>query len=175
MGESHGEGCVVRALSLPDAEALLFREARLLDLQDFSGWLELYAEDVLFWMPAWREDNTLTEDPDKELSLIYYRGKDNLRDRVDRLTSGLSPVSRTLPRVVHLISNVEMVDDSEDEATVRSSFVAHAFAPRTDRVSCHFGHYEHGLRRSDGKWLISRKIVQLANDLIPTVLDVNAI
>ena len=124
MGESHGEGCVVRALSLPDAEALLFREARLLDLQDFSGWLELYAEDVLFWMPAWREDNTLTEDPDQELSLIYYRGKDNLRDRVDRLTSGLSPVSRTLPRVVHLISNVEMVDDSEDEATVRSSFVA---------------------------------------------------
>jgi benzoate/toluate 1,2-dioxygenase beta subunit len=162
-------------LTLPEAEALLFREARLLDLQDFKGWLDLYSEDVLFWMPAWREDNTLTEDPDRELSLIYYRGKDNLRDRVDRLTSGLSPVSRTLPRVVHLVSNVELVESRDDEATVRASFVAHAYAPRTDRVTSHFGHYEHGFRKTGDGWLISRKIVRLANDLIPTVLDVNAI
>lgn len=157
-----------------EAEALLYREAWLLDHQDFEGWLTLYAEDVLFWMPAWRDDNTLTEDPDRELSLIYYRGKDNLRDRVNRLTSGLSPVSRMLPRVTHLISNV-MVESSEDVATVRSSFVTHAFAPRTDRVTSHFGHYEHGLRNDRGEWLICRKFVRLANDLIPTVLDINAV
>jgi 3-phenylpropionate/cinnamic acid dioxygenase small subunit len=158
-----------------EVEAIIYREAWLLDHQDFKGWLNLYAEDVLFWMPAWRDNNTLTQDPDRELSLIYYRGKDNLRDRVDRLTSGMSPVSRTLPRVVHLITNVMVAEVSETAATVQSSFATHAFAPRTDRVTTHFGHYEHDLRRHDAGWLISRKFVRLANDLIPTVLDINAI
>ena len=163
------------ALSQPEAQHLLFREARLLDDQAFTAWLDMYTEDALFWMPAWREDNTLTEDPDRELSLIYYRGKENLRDRVTRLTSGLSPVSKILPRVVHLVGNVMLEEASEAQATVRSSFVAHAYAPRTDRVTSHFGHYEHGFAQVDGRWLISRKIILLANDLIPTVLDVNAI
>lgn len=162
-------------LSLADAQTLLFREARLLDEQDFEGWLDLFTEDALYWMPAWRENNTLTEDPDRELSLIYYRGKDNLRDRVGRLTSGLSPVSKTLPRVAHLVANVILEETSANRATVKSTFVAHAYAPRTDRVTSHFGHYEHGFEQLDGRWLIGRKIIYLANDLIPTVLDVNAI
>jgi 3-phenylpropionate/cinnamic acid dioxygenase small subunit len=42
-------------------------------------------------------------------------------------------------------------------------------------VSSHFGHYRHALRNVDGQWRIASKIVRLANDLIPTVLDVNAI
>jgi len=162
-------------LSLADAQALLFREARLLDDQDFTAWLDLFTEDALYWMPAWRENNTLTEDPDRELSLIFYRGKDNLRDRIGRLSSGLSPVSKTLPRVVHLVANVLLEEASEGRATVKSSFVAHAYAPRTDRVTSHFGHYEHGFRQVEGRWLIGHKIIRLANDLIPTVLDVNAI
>jgi benzoate/toluate 1,2-dioxygenase beta subunit len=163
------------ACTRTDAEALVYREAWLLDHQDFKGWLELYTEDVLFWMPAWRDNHTLTEDPDRELSLIYYRGKDNLRDRVDRLTSGMSPVSRILPRVVHLITNLTVTEIGGNEATVQSSFATHAYALRTDRVTSHFGHYEHRLRQQDDVWLISRKFVRLANDLIPTVLDINAI
>lgn len=165
----------MNALSQPEAQELLFREARLLDDQDFAAWLELFTEDALYWMPAWRENNTLTEDPDRELSLIYYRGKDNLRDRVQRLTSGLSPVSKILPRVVHLVGNVMVVEAGDRHAIVKASFVTHAYAPRTDRVSTHFGHYEHGLERVDGAWRIGRKVIRLANDLIPTVLDVNAI
>jgi benzoate/toluate 1,2-dioxygenase beta subunit len=158
-----------------EAQEVIFREARLLDEQRFEEWLELFVEDALYWMPAWKDEFTLSNDPDRELSLVYYRGKDNLRDRVDRLRSGLSPVSKILPRVVHSVTNV-MVDAAEgDEATVFSSFVTHAYAPRTDKVSTHFGQYEHGLSKVNGEWRISRKVIRLANDLIPTVLDVNAI
>ncbi len=163
------------ALTLPEAEAVIYREARMLDEQRFTEWLELFTEDVLYWMPAWKDDTTRSSDPDRELSLIYYRGKDNLKDRVDRMTSGLSPVSRILPRVVHSVTNVMIDEAAGDRGTVFSSFVTHAFAPRTDKVSVHFGQYQHGLVRMDGKWLIERKIIHLANDLIPTVLDVNAI
>ncbi|MBT2189042.1 aromatic-ring-hydroxylating dioxygenase subunit beta [Sphingobium nicotianae] len=162
-------------LTLADAQALITREARLLDEQDFAGWLDLYTEDALYWMPAWRDDNSQTEDPDRELSLIYYRGRSNLRDRVTRLTSGLSPVSRTLPRVAHILSNVELGGMDGDEHVVFSSFVTHAYDPRSDRLSYHFGRYRHGLRQVDGEWRIASKIIRLANDLVPTVLDVNAI
>jgi len=162
-------------LSYHEAQQLLFSEARLLDEQEFTAWLEMYSEGAVYWMPAWRENNTLSEDPDRELSLIYYQGKENLRDRVDRLRSGLSPVSKTLPRVVHLISNVMLSHASEDRATVKSSFVVHAYSLRTDRVTSHFGQYEHDFQQVHGSWLIGRKIIRLANDLIPTVLDINAI
>jgi benzoate/toluate 1,2-dioxygenase beta subunit len=162
-------------LTLAEAQDVVFREARLLDEQRFEEWLDLFVEDALYWMPAWKSETTLSADPDRELSLIYYRGKANLRDRIDRLRSGMSPVSRILPRVVHSVTNI-MIDDADgDTGTVTSSFVTHAFAPRVDRVSVHFGRYEHGLRREGGSWRISRKIICLANDLIPTVLDVNAI
>ena len=162
-------------LTLADAQAVITREARLLDEQDFTGWLALYTEDALYWMPAWRDDNTQTDDPDRELSLIFYRGRSNLRDRVTRLTSGLSPVSRTLPRVVHILGSVELAGIDGDESIVHSSFVTHAYDPRSDRLSHHFGRYRHGLRLVDGEWRIASKIIRLANDLVPTVLDVNAI
>jgi benzoate/toluate 1,2-dioxygenase beta subunit len=165
----------MNALTHEQAQAVIYREARLLDEQRFREWLDLFVDDVLYWMPAWKDEHTLSSDPDTELSLIYYRGKDNLKDRVDRLTSGLSPVSRILPRVVHSVTNVMLDAVEGDVATVSSSFVTHAYAPRTDKVTIHFGLYEHGLRQVDGEWLIARKIVRLANDLIPTVLDVNAI
>ncbi len=106
------------ALTQAEAEAAIYREARMLDEQRFEEWLDLFVEDVLYWMPAWKDDTTLSSDPDRELSLVYYRGKQNLRDRVDRLRSGLSPVSRILPRVVHSVTNV-MVDRAEgDRGTV---------------------------------------------------------
>ena len=71
------------------AEELLYREAYLIDTQAFDAWLELFTDDVEFWMPAWRNETQTTQDPDRELSLIYYRGKRNLEDRVMRLTSSL--------------------------------------------------------------------------------------
>jgi benzoate/toluate 1,2-dioxygenase beta subunit len=60
------------------AEDLLYREALLIDTQRFAEWLELFTPEVEFWMPAWRDENSVTEDPDRELSLIYYKGRRNL-------------------------------------------------------------------------------------------------
>ncbi|HYX93887.1 MAG TPA: aromatic-ring-hydroxylating dioxygenase subunit beta, partial [Geodermatophilus sp.] len=53
-------------------EQFLYREARYLDDREFEKWLECYADDVVFWMPSWADDDRLTEDPQREMSLIYY-------------------------------------------------------------------------------------------------------
>src|SRR5690349_19962668 len=93
-------------LGQAEAAAFLYREALLLDRGDFDAWLNLYTTDCVFWMPAWRDDGTQTEDPDRELSLIYYRGRRNLEDRIQRIRSQLSIASKVMPRVSHMIGNV---------------------------------------------------------------------
>ena len=63
--------------------AFLYREARLLDDRQWDDWLECYSPDAEFWMPAWDDHDTLTQDPQSEISLIYYPSRDGLEDRVD--------------------------------------------------------------------------------------------
>ena len=163
------------ALTQSEAERLLFEEAKLLDERRFKEWLALYVEDALYWMPAWRDDGTQTQNPERELSLIYYRGRRNLEDRVWRLNSRQSIASQIAVRTVHSITNIQ-IDGSDGETTyVRSCFVVHRFDPRTDQTDVFFGHYEHGLKRLEGNTLIASKMIKLQNDRIPTVLDINSI
>ncbi len=155
-----------------EAAAILFREALLLDRRDFDAWLDLYTVDCLFWMPAWRDDGTQTEDPDRELSLIFYRGRRNLEDRVLRIRSGWSIASAVMPRVAHMIGNVLTEAVDETRMRLESSFIVNVHDVRTNRSHAYFGRYEHELRLEDGAWKISQKIIRLMNDVVPTMLDI---
>jgi len=164
------------ALGSADAAAFLYREALLLDRGDYDAWLELYTPDCLFWMPAWRDDGTQTEDPDRELSLIFYRGRRNLEDRVQRIRSPVSAASRVMPRVAHMIGNVlaEPVDGGT-RVRIDSSFIVNVQDIRSHRTHAYFGRYEHELRLENGAWKISQKIIRLMNDVVPTMVDVYGI
>lgn len=162
-------------LTRAEAEDLLYREALLLDTQRFTEWLDLFTPDVEFWMPAWRDEVSTTSDPDRELSLIYYRGRRNLEDRVMRLTSGLSIASSPLPRVVHMVTNVLILDAGAGTADVSAAFTCHRFDVRMSRADCFFGRYDYGLIQTGGSWKIARKKITLLNDTIPTAVDINAV
>jgi 3-phenylpropionate/cinnamic acid dioxygenase small subunit len=165
----------VTALTHAEAAALLAREAMLLDRLDFDPWLDLYTVDCLFWMPAWRDDGTQTEDPDRELSLIYYRGRRNLEDRVQRIRSGFSVASAVLPRVSHMIGNVLAEPLEDGHVRVDSAFIVNVYDVRTGRSHAYFGRYEHAFRLESGTWKIAQKIIRLMNDTVPTMLDVYGI
>ena len=62
--------------------AALFREARLLDDRTWDEWLACYTEDVTYWMPAWDDDDRLTDDHESQISLMYYPDRGGLEDRV---------------------------------------------------------------------------------------------
>ena len=51
--------------------AFLYREARLLDDRQWDDWLTCYAPDASYWMPAWDDNDAITEDPQSQISLIY--------------------------------------------------------------------------------------------------------
>ncbi|MBC7986820.1 MAG: aromatic-ring-hydroxylating dioxygenase subunit beta [Sphingomonadaceae bacterium] len=153
------------------AADLLFREALYLDNRDWDAWLALYEPDCEFWMPAWRDEVTPTSNPETELSLIYYRGRRNLEDRVWRVRSGASVASSPLPRVVHGVTNVRAEIAGGGDAAVTASFTVHLFDARAQRTHVFFGRYEYLLHRTDSDWRIARKKIFLLNDVIPTVVD----
>jgi 3-phenylpropionate/cinnamic acid dioxygenase small subunit len=153
------------------AAHLLYSEARCLDLQDWDGWLAHYAEDVEYWVPAWKSESELVSDVQREVSLIYHRRRDELYERVLRIRSRKSVTAMPLPRTCHLVSNV-IVDEASAERMVGSAaWTVHEYDPRTAKAHTHFGRYEFTLVSGEGGWKIARKKTVLLNDRIPTVID----
>jgi len=158
----------MNALTQADAEHLIYSEALYLDQRRWEDWLELYTEDAVYWVPAWKNESERTASPDSEISLIYYEGRSSLMDRIWRLKSGLSVASTPLRRTAHLVTNV-LVGSEGDVAT--AAFAVHHFDPKRRTQHVFFGRYEYEFRRSERSWRIARKTTILANDQIPTVAD----
>ncbi len=158
-------------ISLAIATDMLTHEALCLDRRDWSAWLSLYHEDAVYWMPAWRDEETQTSDPDRELSLIYYKGRHNLEDRVWRIESGLSVASLPLPRTVHQVTNIFV----ESNGLVSAAWAVHQYNPKTQGQHSFFGRYEYGFIEISGDWKIMLKKITLLNDRIPTVVDIYAL
>ena len=160
-------------VDLAEAAALLNLEAMLLDEQDWDGWLALYEENAEFWMPAWKSETEPTADPSKEQSMIYYASRSGLEDRVQRIRSGRSVASTPLRRTAHMVGNVILMpDDGSGLASVKSSFNVHVYDTRAKTQHVFFGRTTHRLaRRKEGLGIRAKKVI-LANDCIPTMLDI---
>jgi benzoate/toluate 1,2-dioxygenase subunit beta len=155
-----------------EATELLTLEAMLLDEQDWDGWLALYEKDAEFWMPAWKSERETTSDPLRELSLIYYADRSGLEDRVQRIRSGKSVASTPLRRTAHMVGNVLVEGEEAGRISVKSSFNVHVYDTRSKTQHVFFGRTIHGLVRREAGLRIRTKKVILANDCIPTMLDV---
>ncbi len=151
----------------------LENEVLCLDERRWDDWLALFTEDCEYWIPMWRNDETLTEDPRRELSHVYYAARSGLEDRIVRIRSGRSPASLPLPRTTHLLGNIRLIGaPAADRFRLRSSWVCHVFFPRARESHAFFGHSEHELIARGSGWLIARKKIVLQNDYIPGMLDV---
>ncbi|KAA3518292.1 benzoate 1,2-dioxygenase small subunit [Agrobacterium vitis] len=150
--------------------AFLYREARLLDDREWAEWLNCYATDASYWMPAWDDDDQLTEDPQSQISLIYYPNRDGLEDRVFRIQTERSSASTPEPRTSHNVTNVEVLADRGDEVDVRYNFLTlnHRYKV-TDQF---FGTTFVTLRQSGDALLIASKKIVLKNDYIRQVIDI---
>lgn len=154
--------------------ALIHREARLLDTQAWDEWLALYADDCVYWVPAWDGEHRLTDNPDTEISLIYYEGRAGLEDRIWRIRSGKSVASTPMPRTVHVVGGVELLDAKTLTLELCASWTTHVYRVKRKEHQVHCGRYEYTLKRpdSDSEWKIGRKKVTLVNDTVPTMVDI---
>lgn len=150
--------------------AFLFREARLLDDRQWDEWLTCYAPDVTYWMPAWDDDDQIVEDPQSQISLIYYPNRDGLEDRVFRIKTERSGASTPEPRTSHTVANVEIIARRGREVALRYNFATlnHRYKV-TDQF---FGTIFLTLRSTaEGPVICDKKIV-LKNDYIRQVIDI---
>lgn len=148
----------------------LYREARHLDDREWDAWLTHYAPEVEFWMPSWDDDDQLTEDPQTQISLIYYANRDGLEDRVFRIKTERSSASLPETRTNHMLTNVEVLAERGDEVDVRYNF--HTLAHRYKVTDHFFGTVYVTLARRDGDWQITRKKIVLKSDYIRQVIDI---
>ncbi|MBT0570519.1 benzoate 1,2-dioxygenase small subunit [Curvibacter sp. CHRR-16] len=151
--------------------AFIYREARYLDDRNWEEWLNLYAPDAEYWMPSWDDDDLLTEDPQSQISLIYYPNRNGLEDRVFRIKTERSSASMPEPRTSHMVSNVEVLAAQGDSVEVRYNF--HTLSHRYRITDHYFGTIFLTLRvQADGSYLIGRKKIVLKDDYIRQVIDI---
>lgn len=156
--------------ALIEVQAFLYREARLLDDRQWQEWLECYAPDCTYWMPAWTDDDELVTDPQSQISLIYYANRQGLEDRVYRIETERSSASTPEPRTVHMLANIELLEDRGGEIDLRYNW--HTLSHRFKATSQFFGTSFCTLRRARNDFRICTKKIVLKNDYIHQVIDV---
>ncbi|MGH8466749.1 MAG: benzoate 1,2-dioxygenase small subunit [Pseudomonas sp.] len=158
------------SISFEQVRDFLYEEARYLDDNQWDNWLECYAADATFWMPAWDDNDELTEDPQREISLIWYGNRGGLEDRVFRIKTERSSATMPDTRTSHNISNIELQEQGEGLCKVRFNW--HTLSFRYKTVDSHFGTSFYTLDTRGERPLIKAKKVVLKNDYVRQVIDV---
>ena len=148
----------------------LYREARYLDDGLWDQWLELYCVDASFWMPSWDDNDTLTEDPQSEISLIWYGNRGGLEDRVFRIKTERSSATMPDTRTSHNLSNNEILEHVDGLCHVRFNW--HTLSFRYKTTDSYFGTSFYTLDLRGTAPLIKAKKVVLKNDYVRQVIDI---
>ena len=135
--------------------ALLEREARLLDALVFDEWLNMYAPECIYWVPATPEGG----DPRREVA-ISFDDRRRLEDRIYRLRTGYAWSQAPKSRTVRMISNIEVfATERSSTRMVRSNFLVSEF--RVDSTRFLSGWCAHRFVQSGETWLIQVRQVNL--------------
>jgi len=164
---------MTRADALQAGTEVIHLDGTLLDERRWDEWLALYTADCTFWMPMWRDEETMNERTDDALAHMYYENRKGIEDRIARVRTGKSPVTTPLPRTSHLVSGIALRGEPErDRMELRATWACHVLFTRARAQHAFFGRSEYTLVRSEGQWKIRAKKILLQNDDIPGVLDV---
>lgn len=158
------------ALDFNTITAFLYREARLLDDEQWDDWLACYHDDAQFWMPSWDDDDRLVTDPQREISLIFYPTRQGLEDRVFRIKTERSSATMPDTRTSHNIANVEVEQRQGTLVTVRFNW--HTLSHRYRQDYSYFGMSRYVIDFAGEAPKILNKYVVLKNDYINQVIDV---
>ena len=134
----------------------LYREALLLDEQQWDDWAALFTADGVYWAPATPEQ----PDPVNHVSLIY---EDDLLRKV-RIARFKSPAAYSLqpfPHTSHMVANIIVGDSNDGALDVSARFQMTEFR-RDDPIS-YTGAYHYLLIEDGDGFKIRQKKAVLVN------------
>jgi benzoate/toluate 1,2-dioxygenase beta subunit len=156
------------------AYQLVAKECATLDSADWDGWLALYAPEAQFWIPAWKDDETLTDDPQTQLSIMFQGSRSGLEDRVTRIRSGRSAATVPLGRTCHIFSLLDVQAGGDGGLAFHTNWHVDVYW-QDGRRQTNFGSAHYKTRLEGDKQLIVFKKTVLLNDKVDTVLDIYSV
>ena len=139
-----------------EVEQFLYRQAELLDTKQWQAWIDLFADDGVYWMPA---------DPAHKhwdgVPSIFAEDKNLMSVRMKRVLHPDAWSQRPLWGTNHVVSNVILEKTSPDDIVVRSRF--HMMELRRDDVRHFAGAYRHHLKKTAEGYRIKLQRVDMTN------------
>ena len=157
MGAVHGKR-TVSALELQhEVEQFLYRQADLLDSKKWQEYIDLFAADGVYWVPADPSHTTWEGMP-----AIFAEDRNLMTVRMKRVLHPDAWSQRPAWGTNHVVSNVVIQKRAENgDLEVRSRF--HMLELRRDDVRHFAGVYTHRLRKADGSYRIVLQRVDMTN------------
>ena len=174
-----GGGGVMRPLAWyqlrEEIEDFLYLEADLLDQRRFNEWLDLLAEDLVYFMPMRRNvkfgQHAERENTRQGEGISWFdEDKWTLGKRVEQILTGVHYAEEPLSRVTHMVSNVRLLDvrpsvEEAQEVTVGSRFLV--YQNRVEYETFTFvGRRTDELRRAGTSWQVARREIILEQNVL---------
>ncbi|HEY1289193.1 MAG TPA: aromatic-ring-hydroxylating dioxygenase subunit beta [Burkholderiales bacterium] len=139
-----------------ELEQFLYRQSELLDTKQWQAWIDLFADDGVYWMPA---------DPAHKhwdgVPSIFAEDRNLMNVRMKRVLHPDAWSQRPLWGTNHVVSNVVLEKNSDEEIIVRSRF--HMMELRRDDVRHFAGAYRHHLKKTADGYRIKLQRVDMTN------------
>jgi 3-phenylpropionate/cinnamic acid dioxygenase small subunit len=139
-----------------EIEQFLYRQSELLDTKRWQEWIDLFADDGVYWMPPEPSYTTWDGTP-----AIFAEDKNLMEVRMRRVLHPDAWSQRPVWETNHVVSNVIVQKAGNGEVQVRSRF--HMMELRRDDVRHFAGSYAHTLLKTGDGYRIKLQRVDMAN------------
>ncbi|NKB22490.1 MAG: hypothetical protein GKS01_18550 [Alphaproteobacteria bacterium] len=153
-----------------DVAELINWETTLLDRREWDDWIDLFAEDAVYWVPSWADEERTVSDPETQLNLMYFRNRGGIEDRVFRIESRDSYASLPLDRTVHIVSNILVAGVADDEISATANCLVHSFGKHGGQTRASL--YDFKFRKTEAGLKIVLKKITLIDDKLEGPVDI---
>ena len=157
-----------------EIEQFFYAEADLLDGREWDAWLDLFTDDVRYFVPLVaniRHGDEGSEYSREQAEAAWMdEGKETLSQRVRQLKTGIHWAEEPKSRFSHLVTNLRIVGAEPDMTTpselrTRCRFILYRNRQQ-DEVDLLVGKRNDTLRRDGGTWKIARREILLDQNVL---------
>ncbi len=145
-----------------EIEQFLYEEAATLDERRFHDWLNLFTEDMHYWMPIRStrgHGDEASEFTAQHENSYFDDNKAMLTQRIAKLDTGYSWAEDPPSRTRHMVTNVRIFPGaSQSEVVAKLDFIVYRTRLAVDE-DLWIGAREDTLRRVDGQWKIAKRYI----------------
>jgi 3-phenylpropionate/cinnamic acid dioxygenase small subunit len=158
-----------------EVEDFLYAEAELLDQRQFTQWLDVLADDLVYFMPMRRNvkfGRHAAEENTRQGHDISWFDEDKwtLSKRIEQIMTGVHWAEEPMSRVCHIVSNIQILDaqpslEAAKEVSVRSRFIVYQNRLE-DETNFFVGKRTDLLRNISGAWKLAKREIILDQNVL---------